>query len=143
MTPEERNVATLREANRLWHESKGTSIEHWASIAGDNVHIASIADGAPTAEFSRPRLSREDLRGYLTELTRDWSMNYHRMDDYIAQGNRVASSGKISWTHKKTGKTCTTIKVDIWTFDEEGRGIDFLEVYDTAALFAAATPDPA
>jgi ketosteroid isomerase-like protein len=48
--------------------------------------------------------------------------------------------GVCSWTHKGTGKTCETPKVDIWRF-RDGKAIEFYELFDTAAAFAAATPD--
>jgi len=31
-------------------------------------------------------------------------MNYYRIDEYIAQGDRVVALGQVSFKHKKTGK---------------------------------------
>lgn len=140
MTPEERNIATLHEANRLWHETKGGSIDHWLSLIADDGKMSSLAAGRTLVEFSKSRQKREGARAYLTELTAAWSMNFHRIEDYIADGNRVATTGEVSWTNKATGKVCTTKKVDIWTFDDAGKAVDFFEMYDTAALLAAAQP---
>lgn len=138
MTPEQRNVATLREANRLWHETKGGSADHWLSLMTEVGQLTSLAGGKPGVEFTRAREKVEGVRAYLKELTDAWSMNNHRIENYIAEGNRVAAYGEVSWTNKKTGKVCVTRKVDIWTFNDSGKIVDFLEMYDTAALIAAA-----
>ena len=61
------------------------------------------------------------------------------VDEYIAQGERVVAVGSTSWTNKKTGKTASTPKVDIWRM-RNGKAVEFMEYYDTANLIAAATP---
>ena len=64
-------------------------------------------------------------------------MNYHHMNDFIADGDRVAVIGHCSWTNKRTGKVAESAKVDIWRF-RDGKAVEFHEFFDTAAVAAAA-----
>ncbi len=139
----QRNIAALREANRLWNESKASpeGVECWVRLFHPQGTLTSAAGGARNAEFTAPRTSREGARAYLNGLTGAWAMNYHHMDNYIAEGDRIVVIGDVSWTHRATGKTVSSRKVDICRFDADGMMIGFEEFYDTAALAAAATPD--
>jgi ketosteroid isomerase-like protein len=66
-------------------------------------------------------------------------MIHYTTDDIIAQGDHVAMRGSTAWRNRKTGKVVDTPKADFWTF-RDGKVVEFHEFYDTAALFAAATP---
>jgi len=59
--------------------------------------------------------------------------------DMIAEGDRVAVIGSTSWTCNATGNSVETPKVDVWKF-KDGRAVEFYEYFDTARVFAAATP---
>ncbi len=139
----QRNVATMREANRLWAESKASpaALDYVMGLFDAQVRLTSAADGARHNEFTAPRSTHEGVRAYFEGLIGAWSMNYHRMEDYIAEGDRVVIVGEVSWTNRATGKPMTTRKIDIWQFNDAGKIIAFEEFYDAAALAAAATPD--
>lgn len=139
----QRNIAALREANQRWNDTKASpeAVEHWLALFHPHGTLTSAAAGSRNNEFTAPRATREGVREYLKGLTGAWAMNYHRMEDYISEGERIVCSGEVSWTHRGTGKRVTTRKIDIWQFDESGKIISFEEFYDTAALAAAATPD--
>jgi ketosteroid isomerase-like protein len=138
MSPHLRNTKTLQEGYRLWDETKGGSIDHWVSIMAEGVSFGSLGQGARHVEFTRPRTSPADVRGYLTELTKEWAMIDYVVAHYVAQDDRVVAIGRTAWTHKRTGNIVDTPKVDVWRFDSEGKAIEFFEYYDTAALLTAA-----
>lgn len=138
-TDASRNKATLIHIYRRWHDSKGAALDELLAIFDTTVRFSSLADGAAPASFTALAIGPGQLRGYFEGLLSGWSMNYYRVDDMIAEDDRVAVVGATSWTNKSTGKTVETRKVDIWRF-EDGRAVEFHEYYDTAKLYAAATP---
>jgi len=133
----EMHVATLREAYREWERSYGVNADCWLSFLDDNVTLRSLSEGRPGMEFTRRRQSKAEVAAYLTALTTDWQMNYFRMEEFVAQGDRVVAIGSCGWTNLKTGKTVNTPKVDVWRF-RNGKATEFFELYDTAAVQAAA-----
>ncbi len=133
------NVANLGQAYRQWHESKGASVQAWLDLMVDDVKCFSLAGGAPDAEFTARIDSKKDFERYFEGLRADWEMINYKTGDFIAEGERVAMRGSTAWRNRKTGKVVDTPKADFWTF-RDGKIVEFHEFYDTAALFAAATP---
>ena len=136
----EHPVTILQEAYRQWHETRGDSVDHFLNICDQSISFGSLPRGAAPMQFASHYDNREVLRGYFKELLDQWSMNFYDVRQFVAQGDTVVMQGVCSWTHKGTGKTCETPKVDIWRF-RNGKAIEFYELFDTAAAFAAATPD--
>lgn len=132
---EEANVAILRDAYAAWHETKGDA-NVWLGILADNVAWGSLADGKPGMEFTRPRASKEEVVGYFEGLAKDWSMEFYHINEYVAQDGRVVALGEMSWTHRRTGKTVTMPKVDVWLF-ENGKATQFMEHFDTHMAISA------
>ena len=131
------NVAVLTEAYRLWHESRGGSVDHWMSICAENICFGSIAQGAvPDASYLGNYSARSELAKYFDGLGRDWEMIEYRVDHLVAQGDRVVMLGFCSFRHRKTGKVASTPKADAWRF-EGGKAIEFYEYFDTAQVHAA------
>lgn len=121
-----------------WHETKGDSVEEWMEVLADNVDFRSLAMGRETgADFTAPRVSKAEVKGYFEGLLSQWTMVHYTVYQFIEQDNRVCAIGSTSWTHKGTGKTVDTPKVDVWQF-EAGKAVAFFEYYDTAALFECA-----
>jgi ketosteroid isomerase-like protein len=56
---------------------------------------------------------------------------------FIAEGDHVAMRGSTAWRNRQTGRVVDTPKADFWTF-KDGKIVEFHELYDTAAMFAAA-----
>ncbi|MGH6923211.1 MAG: nuclear transport factor 2 family protein [Propylenella sp.] len=139
MSAESENVEILKNAYAEWGDKKAADLGCWTCLMADDIKMRSLASGARGAEFTQARSGKAQAIAYLEELTRDWKMNSYVVDEYIAQGDRVVAVGSTSWTNKKTGKTASTPKVDIWRM-RNGQAVEFAEFYDTAALFAAAQP---
>jgi ketosteroid isomerase-like protein len=139
MSEESKNIEILKDAYRRWHETKAGSVDHWLSLMADDVNFRSLAEGAKTMEFTRTSSCKDDVKHYFAGLTADWEMIYYRIDEYIAQGDRVVALGHVSFTNKRTGKTLETPKADFHKF-RDGMICEFFEFYDTAQAIDKATP---
>lgn len=133
MSEEARNVAVLKEAYRLWHETKGGSVEHWMSLFADSFAFGSIAQSVQAAPYMTMYESKETLRGYFEGLRRDWQMIEFRTEHFVAQRDRVVMLGRCSWKANKTGRTVWTPKADSFRF-ANGKIIEFFEYFDTASM---------
>jgi ketosteroid isomerase-like protein len=133
------NLATLRNAYQRWHVSKAGSVDHWLDLMTDDVQFHSLAAGTIEMQFTRPSCCKDEVKHYFAGLTSEWEMIYYRVDEYIAQGDRVVALGEISFKHKKTGKTLVTPKADFHKF-RAGKICEFFEFYDTANALRTATP---
>jgi ketosteroid isomerase-like protein len=139
MSAEDSNVAVLKEAYRRWNDTRGASVDHWLDLMTDDVTFRSLTEGAKAMEFTRHSSSKDDVKGYFAGLAADWQMNFYRVEEYIAQGDRVVALCEISFSHKKTGKTLETPKADVVRF-RSGKICEFFELFDTARALSVATP---
>jgi ketosteroid isomerase-like protein len=137
MGAEARNVGLLKEAYKLWHDSKGGSVDHFMSMVADDVRFGSIARGAAPLAFTQPISNKEALRGYFDGLLGDFAMIHYTIENYVAEGDIVFARCTTSWRSKKTGKSFETPKADFWRF-RDGKVVEFYEFYDTAQVMAAA-----
>lgn len=82
----------------------------------------------------------ENQRGFSSNVvaphTSKWDMVYFRVNEYIAQNDRVVALGEVSFRHKKSGKIAVTPKTDIHRLCD-GKICEFFEFYDTADAIAA------
>jgi ketosteroid isomerase-like protein len=136
---EQENVRILRSAYETWDAKKAADIDCWISIIDDSARLTSLADGAAPLAFSRRRQGRSEIIEYLQDLIDTWEMIFYRVDEYIAQGDRVVALGSTSWRNKLTSKIATTPKIDVWRM-RNGKVVEFSEFYDTAQLYAASSP---
>jgi uncharacterized protein len=139
MSVESDNIAVLKRAYKDWDDSKGAGTDYLMAVFDDDMQFTSLADGAEPVAFTASGRGKEDFLTYIDGLTRDWEMIFYRVDDYIAQGERVVAIGSTSWRNKKSRKIVTTPKVDIWRM-KNSKAVEFSEYYDTAKLIAAAQP---
>lgn len=131
-------VDILKRCYARWDETKGGCVDEWMDILADKIDFRSLAMGRPAAEFTGPRMSKEDVRGYFDGLCNGWAMDYYRIDHFVADGDMVCAVGSTAWTNKATGKKVDTQKVDFFRF-KDGKVVSFFEYYDTAALIEAAS----
>jgi ketosteroid isomerase-like protein len=137
MGDEARNVELLKAAYKLWNDSKGGSVDHWISLATQDIRFGSLAGGAAPLAFTRPISNREAMRGYFEGLVGEWQMLHYSVDRFVAQDDAVFVRCSTSWKHRKTGKSFDTPKADFWRF-RDGKIVEFYEYYDTAQIMAAA-----
>ena len=138
MPDESKNVETLKDAYQRWHDSKAGSVDHWLSLMTDDVNFRSLAEGAKTMEFTRTATCKDDVKHYFAGLIADWEMIYYRIDEYIAQGDRVVALARVSFKSRRTGKILETPKADFHKF-RGGKICEFFEFYDTAQAITVAT----
>ena len=135
----EANVAVLKDAYARWHDSKGSSVDHWFDFMAEDFRFGSLARGAPQMAFATTYDGRHTLRGYFDGLLSEWEMIHYTVDEYVAQGEAVFVRGSTGWRNKRTGCVADTPKVDFWRF-RDGKAVEFFDYYDTAHVFAAACP---
>jgi ketosteroid isomerase-like protein len=133
MSDETQNVAVLKEAYRLWHETKGRSVDHWMALFADAFEFGSIAQSVQSAPYMTMHENKVTLRGYFEGITRDWEMIEFRPEHFVAQGERVVMLGRCSWRARKSGKTVWSPKADAFRFSK-GKIVSFFEYFDTAAM---------
>jgi ketosteroid isomerase-like protein len=142
MTSDNANVAALRRAYDRWSETRGRSVEDWLELAHPKFRMRSVADQHVPDEAAVPLLGREGMRSYLEGLLEHWIMERHDVERFIADGDQVAAVIRAVWRNRETNKRIATDLVDVWAF-EGGRAVSMVELFDSAAMLKAATPDPA
>lgn len=142
MTTTNPNVEALRGAYDAWIQSRGRSVEEWVKIASPDIALRSAADEHDEGRFGAVPAGHGGLRQYLTDLVTHWIMENYEMDRFIADGDEVVAVARTAWRHRETNKRVACPLVDVWTF-KDGLAVSVLELFDTAAMVAAATPDPA
>ena len=138
MTKEDTHVSLLREAYQKWHDTRAGSVDHWLELMTEDIQFRSLAGGAAKMEFTRTSSCKDEVKHYFDQLTSQWQMKHFRVDEFIAQGDRVVALGNCSFQHKKTGKILDTPKADFHRF-RDGKICEFLEFYDTAQAIWSAT----
>jgi ketosteroid isomerase-like protein len=136
MTEQETNVAALREGYGLWNKSQAASAQHWMDMIADDVRWRSLGDGAAGAEFTKECGSKQEVLRYFEQMGAQWTLISYDANEFIAQGDCVVMLGSCEWKHRQTGKAVKTPKVDVMRF-RDGKIVDFMEYYDTAAVSAA------
>jgi uncharacterized protein len=137
MSNESTPVALIKDAYQRWHDSKGASVEHWMNLMTDDVRFGSLAGGAEPMTFTRASNSKDEVRGYFSGLRDNWEMIYYRVNEIIAQNDRVVALCEVSFRNKKTGKLAGGPKADVHRI-RDGKICEFFEYYDTASLAAAS-----
>lgn len=134
MTEEAANITLLKEGYRLWHETKGKSVDYWIDLFADVFEFGSIAQSVPAAApYMTMHEDKAGLRSYFEGITIDWEMIEFRTEHFVAQGDRVVMLGRCSWRARKTGKTVWSPKADSFRF-ANGKIIEFFDYFDTAMM---------
>jgi ketosteroid isomerase-like protein len=132
------NVIALKQAYRLWRETKTNSVDDRLDLMTEDIKFQSLAGGANAMQFTRTSDSKQQVGDYFAGLSADWEMIDYRVDEYIAQGDRVVALCHCSFKNKRTGKILDTPKADFHKF-RDGKICDFFEFYDTAQAIGVAT----
>jgi ketosteroid isomerase-like protein len=133
-------VDRLRNAYEMWRDTRGGSVHVWLELLADDVVLRSLADGSVGMEFSAPRRGRPEAEQYFVDVNRDWEMLSFEIDQYISEGDRIATLGTCAWRCRATGKAVKTPIAHFWRFKDE-KAIEYIEFYDTAKALAATQPD--
>jgi ketosteroid isomerase-like protein len=136
MTKEQANTARFREAFRAWEDTRGDP-NVWLPRITDDVVMRSIGGGRETMGFSKPRRGRAEFTEYLADLVGLLEMVEWRIDETVAEGDRVIGLGWTRWKHRLTGREIASRVVMVATY-RDGRVCAFDEYYDTLAVAEAA-----
>lgn len=134
---ESRNVEILRKAYELWHESRADSAERWLDLMADDVRWGSIGEGHEALSFASSGVGRATVAAYMEALTSAYELLEYRIDEFIAQGDRVVALGACRWRTRSTGVEVATAKADVFRF-RDGKVTEFFEFFDTAKAVAAS-----
>ena len=138
MSEEARNTAILTEAYRLWHETKGKSVDHWLDICADQLDFGSIGQSVKATPYMTIYEDKKKLGEYFAGLARDWEMVEFRIEHYVAQGDRVVCLGRCSWKARRTGKVVWSPIANSFRM-ANGKMIEYYEYFDTAQMRDAMT----
>lgn len=138
---EQANIARLQDGYWHWLESKGGSVERWMALMDPDIDFRSVGAGARPMPFTRARGGIAEAAAYLGALTNDWEMVDFPMNEFIAQGDRVAVVGTCTFRFRRNGRVVTSPKLDLWRF-KNGKATSFFEFFDTQAAFAATRNQP-
>jgi hypothetical protein len=131
------NQAKLQAAYAEWDSTKGANTKVWLDLASDHLKIHSLGADTAALQFAQPR-GGEILVGFLEKLLETWEMNYVTPHTFVADGDHVAMFGTASWKYRANGNTVTTPLAHLWRF-EDGKVVDFQELFDSAAIVSATT----
>ncbi len=132
------NVEALKRAYSQWNDTKGDPYAAWDPLLADDFQYHSLGAGREGIEFTKDYGSKKDLfLEFFVGLNKDWQMEFYRIDEYFAQGDKVVALGHTLWHNRRTGKPIDTPKADVWTF-RDGKAVTFMEFMDTAMMADAA-----
>jgi ketosteroid isomerase-like protein len=131
-TPAER----LRQAYRIWSDSRGASSEQWIELLAPNIEMRSVLTPDLPDDLAATRRNLSGALEYFQTVARDWEMIDFSAERYVDGGDDVVMVGRCAWRNRATGKIVDTPKVDIWHF-EDGKAVSFLEMFDSLAFVRA------
>ena len=134
------NVASLRLAYQQWNDTRGRSVQAWFDLFAEDITIRSLGGNAAAFEFAQSRNGKADAERYFAALGAAWEMVYFLPEDFIAEADRVVVVSRVAFTFRQTGKVVESPKADIYRF-RDGKVVEFMEFFDTAAALAATKPD--
>ncbi len=133
------HVVALREAYRLWRDTKGGCADEILALFDERVEMRSVLTPELPSGVAGSHVNKGQAAEYFAALAREWEMLYYDVYQFIAdgeQGTDVVVIGRCAWRHRETGAEVDTPKVDIWHF-ENGRATRFMEMFDSLAFARA------
>ena len=135
-TEQQENARRMRDAWAMWDATKGTDLSMWDEYMSDDISFFSLAAGDESLPFTSGRNGRDEVMGYLEGLTGAFTMGHWRLEETIAEGDRVVGIGTTGWTNNQTGKSFVTPMVLVTRW-RDGRMTEYAEFYDTAKIAAS------
>lgn len=138
MTDQDANIARIEGIYKAFGAGDIESV--FAAMAPD---FSFDNAGPQDLEYFHPRRSRDGFAEVVAMLGRDWEFSKFEPVQYFAAGNRVAVEINVSATIRSTGRSYSTVMVEIWTIGADGLATHMQLVQDSAAVAAALRADPA
>ena len=133
------NLENLRSAYDNWHETKGGNVDEIMDLFDDHVEMRSALTPDVPDAVAGVHLHREQAGEYFEGLLRDWEMQYYHVERFIVgeDGKEIVAICRCAWRNRKTGQVIDTPKIDVHSFNDEGKVVRFQEVYDTLGFARA------
>lgn len=130
MTGSARNKATVQGIYESYSASQGA--------ARDAIYDAMAVDltwrsMAPEKElhFCKDGTGKRAIEEYFERLYQDWEMLRFDVQDYVAEGSKVVVLSEVKFRNLHNGNIYESPKADVWTFNDAGEAVDFLEFFDS------------
>jgi ketosteroid isomerase-like protein len=140
MADSHNHIELLRHAYQQWNDTRGGSVQTWLELFADDITIRSLGGNAAALGFAKGRHGKADAERYFAEMFAAWEMVYFTPEEFIAEGERVVVVSRVAFKCRATGKVAESPKADIFHF-REGKIVEVIEFFDTAAALAATKPD--
>ena len=87
------NTKVLEKGYKIWHESKGESVDYWMSLMEEDVHFGSLAQGCTGLEFTRSRVNKREVASYFQGLVDTYEMIHYTVDQFVTEEDTVVMVG--------------------------------------------------
>jgi hypothetical protein len=77
------------------------------------------------------------LTGVFQKIGAEWDGFTAQVDEFIDAGKQVITLGRDSGTYKATGKRMVAPAASVWTLDNKGKVVKFVQYIDTLAVVSA------
>jgi hypothetical protein len=77
------------------------------------------------------------VTGVFQKIGAEWDGFTAQVDEFIDAGKQVITLGRDSGTYKATGKSMTAPAASVWTLDNKGKVVKFVQYIDTLAVVSA------
>ncbi len=137
------DLTRLKACYQAWHDNKGqnNSLQNWLDLMAEDINIININEGNdPSLAFAKDRQGHEEAKVYFTALFDGWEMRDWSPGVFVREGCYVTMFGQCSWKNKSTGKTAKGRVAHLFKY-VDGLISEFTEVFDSAEVIQAATPD--
>jgi uncharacterized protein len=137
---QQKNIAKLKHAYRLWNETRGGSVDEWTKLFTEDIVIHPPGGYDAGSGFFREFKGRDAANAYFSELGDCWEMIHFTPEQFIAEGDLVVVLSRVAFRCKSTGKTAASMKADFFLF-RNGAIAEFRDFFDTACVLAAQGDD--
>ena len=120
----------LLAAYQAWHASRGRAPAAFFSLYAEDVELHSILEASLSEHFGGPFIGKPAALAYFAAIAEQWEMLEARLDDVLAQGDKVVCVGHATWRNLKTLRVVSGPKIDVWTH-RDGLAVHYLEVFDS------------
>jgi len=131
------NLATLQGAYTRWSETRGGNAAEILEMFDENVEMVSVLGPDIPDPVAGMHFGRAGAATYFEGLLRDWEMVDWEIQQYVDGGDVIAVVSRCAWRNRATGKVIDTPKIDVHTFNTNGKVIRFQEAYDTLGFARA------
>lgn len=134
------NLARLKAAYAAWSEQGPNALPVWRDLLARDFIIRSVGGNtAAPVEFAVEKGVRDDALAYLWGIFDQWDIVSYRPETFVCEADRIAVVSACAFRNKQTKKIAEFRIANFWRF-RDGKAVEMVEVFDTAAALKAGTP---